>query len=236
MLKMKKLNELSLLEQERLFKTLRIAITHHSNAIEGTTLTYGETKLLLEKHISAANKNIDEQLIILGFSEAYDVTLREANNKQKVMDSSFIKDLHYLIFANAFKLSPFFIKKPIGAYRTQEVKISGIDIELSIPTKIHQDLENLLYRFPSNKMSLEDIALFHSLYEKIHPFSDGNGRTGRLIMSFQSIQNNFIPPLIKNEKRNEYLRTLKIAQLDNNLEPLIEFLQQSQNDSLKLIE
>ena len=95
---MKKLNNLSLLQREELFKTLRISITHHSNAIEGITLSYGETKTLLETGRTANNKPLDEQLIILGFAEAYDVIIREANDKTKILDSSFIKDLHYLIF------------------------------------------------------------------------------------------------------------------------------------------
>lgn len=232
---MTKLSDLSLLKREELFRVLRISITHHSNAIEGTTLTYGETKKLLEEGITASNKSIDEQLIILGFAQAYDIVIREANNKDKILDSSFIKDLHYVIFSNAYKVMPNFIKKPIGAYRTDNVEISGTNLELSTVNKISQDLENLLFRFESNSMDLKQIAEFHALYEKIHPFSDGNGRTGRLIMSFQCIQNDLIPPLIELERKDRYLQYLNLLQTKNEAEPLIEFLKHCQEISLSFI-
>lgn len=232
---MKKLNNLSLLQREELFKTLRISITHHSNAIEGITLSYGETKTLLETGRTANNKPIDEQLIILGFAEAYDVIIREANDKTKILDSSFIKDLHYLIFSNAQKVNPHLIRKPIGAYRTDEARIVGASVELILPHKISQEIENLLYRFPSNQLNLEQIAEFHALFERIHPFVDGNGRTGRLLMSFQCIQNNLIPPLIENDNRGKYLECLESCQINNDFKEFALFLEYCQMRSLELI-
>ena len=233
---MTRLSDLSLLQREELFKTLRISITHHSNAIEGISLSYGETKTLLETGKTANNKPIDEQLVILGFAEAYDLIIREANDKSKALDSSFIKDLHYLIFSNAQRVSPQLIRKPIGAYRTDEARIVGAERELASPHKISQEIENLLYRFPSNQLTLKQIAEFHTLYERIHPFADGNGRTGRLLMSFQCIQNNLIPPLIENENRSKYLECLNACQNDNGLEQFVLFLEYCQKRSLGLIE
>ncbi|EAL52255.1 Fic family protein, partial [Campylobacter upsaliensis RM3195] len=230
------LSDLSLLQREELFKTLRVSITHHSNAIEGISLSYGETKALLETGKTANNKPLDEQLVILGFAQAYDLIIREANDKNKILDSSFIKDLHFLIFSNAQKICPHLVRKPIGAYRNEEVKIIGSSIKLTLPHLISQELENLLYRFPSNQLNLEQIAEFHALYEKIHPFSDGNGRTGRLLMSFQCIQNNLIPPLIENENRKKYLEFLQEAQTKNNIRAFAEFLEYCQKRSLDLID
>ena len=127
------------------------------------------------------------------------------------------------------KVSSEYVSKSIGAYRLDERYIKGVDIKLSHPNKISNDIENFLYRFKSNHMSLEDIALFHILFERIHPFSDGNGRVGRLLIAYQAIQNNIVPPLIKNESRDKYLRTI------NNKKNLYEFLQESINKSLGLI-
>jgi len=78
-------------------------------------------------------------------------------------------------------------------------------------------------------LSLEYIAEFHILFERIHPFADGNGRVGKLLMAFEPIQNNIIPPLIKNENRDEYLRAI------NNKDELYTFLQKSIGKSLELI-
>jgi Fic family protein len=224
-----KLNKLTLKQREELFRQLRISITHHSNAIEGTTLSFGETKELLELGHTAGHKPLGEQLVILGFAKAYDVVVREDSNPNNIITSSFIKDIHAIMLEDALKVSPEYISKPIGAYRTDERYIKGVDIRLSLPHMISNDIENLLYRFKSNNMSLEDISEFHILFERIHPFADGNGRVGRLIMAFQAIQNSIVPPLIKNENRNEYLKAI------NDKDDLCKFLEKSVDKSLELI-
>jgi Fic family protein len=228
--KMQKLNELSLKQREELFRQLRISITHHSNAMEGTTLSFGETKELLELGHTAGHKPLGEQLVILGFAKAYDVIVREATNKENIIDSSFIKDIHAIMFENALKVAPEYVSKPVGAYRLDERYIKGVDIKLSAPNKISNDIENLLYRFHSNTMSLLDIAEFHILFERIHPFSDGNGRVGRLIMAFQAIQNNIVPPLIENEHRDEYLTAI------NDKDNLFKFIDESIQNSMALLD
>jgi Fic family protein len=227
---MQKLNNLSLKQREELFRQLRISITHHSNAIEGTTLSFGETKELLELGHTAGHKPLGEQLVILGFAKAYDVIVREATNPNNIIDSSFIKDIHAIMFEDALKVSPEYVSKPIGAYRLDERYIKGVDVKLSSPNQISNDMENLLYRFNSNNMNLEDIAEFHILFEKIHPFADGNGRVGRLLMAHQAIQNNIIPPLIENEHRDDYLKAI------NNKDDLCVFIEKSIKNSLELIE
>jgi len=227
---MTKLNQLSLKQREQLFRHLRISITHHSNAIEGTSLSFAETKELLEKGFTAGHKPLGEQLIILGFAKAYDVIVREASNKDNLIDSSFIKDIHAIMFKDALSISPEYISKPIGAYRTDERHIQGVSIKLSLPHMIANDIENLLYRFQSNNLSLLDISEFHILFERIHPFADGNGRVGRLIMAYQAIQNNIIPPLIENEHRSDYLDVI------HDKDDLGEFLKTGINNSLGLID
>lgn len=78
-------------------------------------------------------------------------------------------------------------------------------------------------------MDLEDIAAFHIEFEKIHPFSDGNGRVGRLLITYQTIKNNYIPPLILNEHRKEYLNSL------NNSKTFTSFLEKAIDNSLELV-
>ena len=226
---MKQLNQLSLKDREKLFRELRVSITHHSNAIEGTTLSFGETKELLEFGYTASHKPLSEQLVILGFAKAYDVIIREASNPNNILNSSFIKDIHSIMFEDAMKVTPQYLEKPIGAYRLDNRYIKGVDIELTPPNKISQEIENLLFRFVSNKMDLKQIAEFHILFERIHPFADGNGRVGRLIMAYQAIQNNYIPPLIRNDDRDLYLKAI------NDVNEFEKFLEKSINNSLNLI-
>ncbi len=226
---MKKLSELTLKQREELFRQLRISITHHSNAIEGTTLSYGETKELLELGHTAGHKPIGEQLVILGFAKAYDVIIREASNKESLMDSNFIKDIHAILFEDALRVTPEYVSRPVGAYRTDRRRIKGISIKLSAPNMIVNDIENLLYRMPSNNMTLLDIAAFHISFERIHPFADGNGRVGRLLMAYQAIQNSIVPPLIENDVREKYLDAI------NDKNTLYHFLKGSIGKSLELI-
>jgi Fic family protein len=95
---------------------------------------------------------------------------------------------------------------------------------------VANDIENLLYRTAHHEMTLLNLADFHIQFERIHPFADGNGRVGRLLMAYQAIQNNIIPPLIENEHRNDYLTAINEAQA------LSVFLQESIENSLALIE
>ncbi len=226
---MKTLSELTLKQREELFRQLRISITHHSNAIEGTTLSYGETKELLELGHTAGHKPIGEQLVILGFAKAYDVIIREASNKENLIDSNFIKDIHAIVFEDALQVTPKYVSRPVGAYRTDERRIKGVSIKLSAPNMIVNNIENLLYRMPSNNMTLLDIAAFHISFERIHPFADGNGRVGRLLMAYQAIQNNIVPPLIENDDREKQLDTI------NDKNALYHFLKESIGKSLGLI-
>ena len=134
------------------------------------------------------------------------------------------------MFEDALHVAPQFVSKPIGVYRLDDRYIKGVDIKLSAPNKISNDIENLLYRFNSNNMNLKDIAEFHILFEKVHPFADGNGRVGRLLMAFQAIQNNIIPPLIENENRTEYLTAI------NDKNELFKFIDESIQNSMALLD
>lgn len=222
-----KLSELSITQRNNIFSVLRVEITHHSNKMEGITLDYGETKKLLEEGITAPNKPLSDHLIIIGFANAYDEILRSSypNNK---LTSSYIKDIHTLIFDEALKVCPDKVDRPVGAYRKDERYIKGVDIKLSNPMAISNDLENLLFKdMPKN---IEEISKFHIDFEKIHPFADGNGRVGRLLMTRQFIQNDLIPPLIKNDFRKEYLEAM------NDEKKLSNFLELAQVESYKIID
>ena len=78
------------------------------------------------------------------------MVVREAQNLNNIINSSLIKDIHAIMFEDALKVSPEFVSKPIGTYRLDERYIKGVDIQLSLPHMISNDIENLLYRFKSN--------------------------------------------------------------------------------------
>ncbi|APS59089.1 Fic family protein [Piscirickettsia salmonis] len=224
------LSQLTTIERNDLFSRLRTSFTHHSNAIEGISLTFGETKRLLESGMTAGDKPLHEQLVVMGFADAFDFIIREANNTSSKLDDSFIKDVHAILFSKAMKICPERLEKPIGAWRTDERYIKGIDIKLSQPQMIDQDINNLLYQTKDKTLSLADIADFHIRFERIHPFADGNGRVGRLLIAYQAIKSDYIPPLILNDHRAEYLKSL------SNTGVLEEFLNKAIANSYELVQ
>ena len=144
-------------------------------------------------------------------------------------NAGYIKDLHAIMFEDALQVAPEYVSKPIGAYRLDDRYIKGVDIKLSPPSMISQHIDNLLYQYQIGAMTLADIAAFHIRFELIHPFSDGNGRIGRLLMAHQAIANDFIPPLIENDNRREYLDALA-----DSVE-LEKFLEMSIGKSMSLL-
>lgn len=224
---MNELSKLNTKERSNLHSILRLQICHHSNAIEGISLTYGETIALLEKGITASNKPLVEQLIVSGYAKCYDLVVADALNKSIELNAPYIKDLHALMFEAALAYNPMAIERPIGAYRNVAREIAGVDVELASPLKISAELENLLYQpFPTN---LDEIAKFHIAFERIHPFMDGNGRVGRLIMMFQCIRNDRVPPLIETEYRTKYLDAM------NDAKKLAKFLEFSCSRSMDVV-
>lgn len=226
-MKIPKLSELTLKEQDTLFSVLRVAITHHSSKIEGSQLTYGETEALLEKGITANNKPLNEQLEIRGFARCYDEIIRSSFAKRKI-DENYIKDLHAMMFENALMECPEFVEKPVGAFRVAQRWIKGCDVKLAQPYDIKNLLGNLLYQ--KEPETIREIADFHRKFERIHPFSNGNGRIGRLLMAMQFIKNDMIPPLIKNSSRNEYLDNFA------DLDEMTNFLKKSQEISYSILD
>lgn len=222
------LSELTTIQKNNLYRSLRVSITHHSSAIEGLTLTFGETKRLLESGITAPNKPLHEQLVLLGFADAFDFVVREAENSGHDFNDAFIKDIHAILFDKTLKISPERIERPIGAWRKDERQILGVDIQLSSPKHINQDIGNLLYR-TQVAMDLRAIADFHISFERIHPFADGNGRVGRLLMIYQAIRNDYLPPLITNDHREEYLISL------NNIDAHAQFIESAIEETMELV-
>lgn len=223
-----KLSDLTTIQKNDLFNTLRVSITHHSSAIEGISLTFGETKRLLEFGMTAESKPLHEQLVVIGFASAFDFVIREASNTGSSLNADLVKDVHAILFDKALSVSPERVERPIGTWRKDDRYIKGVDIKLSKPIFIDQDLNNLIYRY-DRKLDLNDIAAFHIDFELIHPFADGNGRVGRLLMTYQAIKNNYIPPLILNDNRLDYLESL------GDKDELEKFLDLSIQNSIDLV-
>ncbi len=195
--------------------------TFHSNAIEGSTLTYAETYAILfnDNSFKINNKEPREIYEAINHKKAINKIFEKLKTNELELTEKFIKQLNETINQD--------IRNTIG-YRNVSVIIRGSD---HIPPTQEQ-VPNLMmyfvynYNNDNNDDIFYKIANYHINFESIHPFEDGNGRTGRLLMNFELLKNNLPPIVIPNEERAKYfelLRSNDIIGLANWLKELSDF-------------
>ena len=192
------LRPLNQAEQERLRQEFIIDTTYNSNAIEGNTLTLRETALIIQHGMTIAEKPIREHLEVIGFKDAFYYIIELANQNEPLTLQA-IKDIHSLVLMNDAQNK--------GRFRTVPVKILGASHDTAEPYKINELLTALLLDYQTwlqHEHPLQAIARLHLEFESIHPFIDGNGRTGRLIINLELIKHGLLPVNIKFSDRLKY--------------------------------
>ena len=192
---MRPLNETEL---KRLLDEFVIENTYNSNAIEGNTLTLRETALILQEGLTIAEKPIKDHLEAIGHRDAFEyvMTLADASTP---LSERVIKDIHTLVLMND-RLNK-------GVYRSVPVTILGAIHTPPQPYLVPVQMEQLLADYEGMKRDLhivEAVAEFHLRFEGVHPFIDGNGRTGRLILNLELIKAGLLPVNIKFADRRKY--------------------------------
>jgi Fic family protein len=205
---------------ENRYETFVSAFTHDSTAIEGNTLTLQETAGLLFDEIIPSAKSLREVNEVLNHRKALDRLLEYDSD----ITRTFILELHELVMKNTLKPK---LETQLGRFRSVQVYIRGVDWLPPAPEDVPKDIKSLLSWYTKNKKKLHPIvqsAYFHIGFEVIHPFVDGNGRVGRLLMNFILHKNGYPMINIPLEKRFEYYDYLHAAQVDGNLRPFIDLL------------
>ncbi|MEK6852354.1 MAG: Fic family protein [Nanoarchaeota archaeon] len=193
--------------------------TYNSTAIEGNTLTLQETSLLLFEKL-VPRKSLREINEVLNHKEAFDFILKTKEDVSKKL----ISKLHEIVIQNTLKPG---LEKQIGKYREIQVYIRGVSWIPSKPKDVPKEMKALFLWYSKNRKKLHPLVLaayFHSSFEMIHPFVDGNGRVGRLLMNFILHKNNYPMVNIPNSKKHLYFQALQEAQNKGNLKPFVEFL------------
>lgn len=171
--------------------------TYNSNAIEGNTLTLQETALVLQG-VTIDKKPLKDHLEVVGYKEAFQY-VEELAKQDKDLSEFDIKSIHNLVLADR--------PEDRGTFRRVNVRIAGALTNPVQPYMIEPKIEELLnnYKVWSKTMHIvERVANFHLQFESIHPFIDGNGRTGRLIMNLQLIKEGLPAINIKFADRRKY--------------------------------
>jgi Fic family protein len=185
-------------ELRRLREEFMIENTYNSNAIEGNALTLRETALVLQQGVTIDGKHIRDHLEAIGHKDAF-LYMVELADTGSTLTERVIRELHSLVLMNDAKNK--------GTYRTVEVTIAGSIHTPSPHYLIHERMEALLDDYEAIKQGkhiIEAIAEFHLRFEGIHPFIDGNGRTGRLILNLELLKAGFLPVNIKFADRSKY--------------------------------
>lgn len=189
----------------RIYHKLQIEFTYNSNHIEGSQLTHDQTRMIFETNtigVSTKATNIDDIIETANHFKCIDYVIDCANKK---LNESFIKQLHYILKQNTSDSRLSWFK--VGDYKLMPNEVGGK--ETLQPEKVKEATQKILNEYNSkDKHSIEEIIDFHYKFESIHPFQDGNGRVGRLIMLKECLKNNIVPILIKDEFKDFYYRGL----------------------------
>ena len=183
---------------KRLREDFMIENTYDSNAIEGSTITLRETALILKEDITIAEKPLRMHLDAIGHRDAFEYMISIANPNDKLTERR-IKELHALVYTNDA------LNK--GVYRSYPVMIQGASHTPPQPYLVAPKMEALIIEYEDMKRDkhiIAAIAEFHLRFEGIHPFIDGNGRTGRLIINLELIKAGLLPVNIKFTDRRQY--------------------------------
>lgn len=196
--KLRSLRPLNATELARLREQFMIENTYDSNAIEGNTLTLRETALVLQEGITIAEKPIRDHLEAIGHKDAFEYIIMLADD-QSPLTEQVIKHIHSLVLMNDAQNK--------GVYRSVPVRIVGAAHEPPLPYLVPIQMEALIEEYDDMKSRehiIKAIAEFHIRFEGIHPFIDGNGRTGRLILNLELIKAGLLPVNIKFADRRKY--------------------------------
>ena len=195
-------------EVARLNEEFIVEYTYNSNAIEGNTLTLRETDLVL-RGLTIAQKPLKDHLEAVGHKEAFDFVSELVKDNVPISES-IIKQIHYLVLADK--------KEDRGVYRRIPVRIMGAQHEPVQPYLIEPKMEQLLRDFAeSTEHIVTKLARFHIEFEGIHPFIDGNGRTGRLLVNLELMKAGFPPIDIKFTDRIAYYNAFDEYHVKHNL-------------------
>src|SRR3989338_5740355 len=193
-----------------------LKLTNHSNSIEGSTLTEPDTAAVLFDNVALPNKSLTEQLEAKNHQTALNY-LFEHIAKQEKVDEHLALKLHSILMNG--------VRPDAGLFRNHAVRITGVNLPtanyMSVPKLMSEVMTDIDARAES---AIALSARVHARFEQIHPFSDGNGRVGRLLMGAMLLKANLAPAIIRQEQKRLYYTYLYKAQTTKDQSSLEDFL------------
>ena len=212
-------------EVARLTEEFVVEYTYNSNAIEGNTLTLRETDMVL-RGLTIAQKPLKDHMEAVGHKEAFDF-VRELVQNRTPMTERTIQQIHYLVLADK--------RDDRGVYRRVPVRIIGAQNEPVQPYLIQPKMEKLMASYAeSTEHIVIKLARFHVDFEGIHPFIDGNGRTGRLLVNLELMKAGYPPIDIKFTDRLAYYNAFDEYHMKRDLSAMVKLFAGYINEQLDM--
>lgn len=212
-----------------LYYKTQIEFAFNTNHMEGSTITKDETESIYDTGTILASE--EKVIVIKDVTETknhFTLFKYMLDNVDVGLSIDMIKKFHYILKEGTLTESE---KSWFNVGKFKKLKNYVGDIETSLPENVSKDMEDLLSWYHSlTNITLEDIIEFHVRFEKIHPFQDGNGRVGRIIMFKECLHNDIIPFYIEDRNKAFYLRGLKEYQTKNYKGYLIDTCLNSQDN------
>jgi len=209
-------------------KWLKTELAYTSNAIEGNTLTRKETQLVIEENLTSSSKPLKNYIEAVNHAKAFNkiIELLESNYN---LDERAILDIHRIILIGLDDINA-------GFYRNCRVRISGSNTILPNPLKVPELMEDF-YKWLNENMDKEPMTaiMAHLKFVSIHPFTDGNGRTARLLMNALLLKYGYAPIIVRPTDRKKYLSAIENYQTKNEDETYKKFMLRILNRSMKIV-
>lgn len=189
-----------------IYHKTQIELTYNSNHMEGSRLTHDQTRYIFETNtIGMENEiiNVDDVIETANHFRCVDLII---DNAKAVLTEKFIRELHLVLKNGTADSRKEWIA--VGEYKKLPNEVGGM--ETALPEEVPDKMKALLAAYNAKEViTLEDILEFHVKFERIHPFQDGNGRVGRLIMFKECLKHNIVPFIIEDRLKLYYYRGLK---------------------------
>lgn len=212
-------------ELDRLNEEFIVEFTYNSNAIEGNTLTLRETDMVL-RGLTVDKKPLKDHLEAVGHKEAFEYVSELVKDKAELSENV-IKNIHFLVLADK--------KDDRGVYRRIPVRIMGAHHEPVQPYLIMPKMEQLLADYRSStEHIITKLARFHIEFESIHPFIDGNGRTGRLLVNLELMKAGYPPIDVKFTDRVAYYNAFDDYHVKHDLKSMEKLFARYVNERLDM--
>lgn len=214
--------------REDLFNEFILQLTYNSNSIEGSTLTQDDTEAILFRNANIKDRSLIEHLEAKNHQAVLKYLFRIINSNLKI-DESLVLKFHGILMNG--------IRDDAGRYRSHGVRIVGSNVPTANCLKVSELMKNLFKDI--NKRTddaIAHISKMHSKFEQIHPFSDGNGRVGRIIMVAMLLRENLAPAVVSQKNKIFYYKYLQKSQIQSEFSLLEDFVCDSIFVGYKIIE